>query len=434
MSTAKGTHQKNSGEVVSSGWANVREPWPGHYDMALTSLASRRLSFDRPRELPILIEGVETDTDKLFLEHFHLRVSKVLTLFTDSQNPFIEILLPMAFRHKGLMHSLLCLSGSHMAAKDPRVEFEQRQIHHFDSAVRNLRTDAKMARSIAGDQTAIIDDPTVAQTLVLCLKSITAGEVNGEYRPHMDAAKHLVQTQESPNQDFQTFLLEFFIYHDVSNSITSLDRKSILMLEDFELPRFMCTPAAGALLGVLDGLFGFLSKTRHLRDTIRARRNRHEKPAIDYEIMTAAHAIDTGLREWVCVQEPGTPRYNASMLYRQCTWLYLYRTIMPSLPNPNLQHAVDEGLEYLRQLPSDASTQSILLMPVFLLGCAAFEQSQRPEILQAFEGLQNYSNLGNIQYAKKVVEKVWEMMDAGDEESWDWETIIYKQGWDFLVT
>jgi hypothetical protein len=73
-------------------------------------------------------------------------------------------------------------------------------------------------------------------------------------------------------------------------------------------------------------------------------------------------------------------------------------------------------------------------MPLFLLGCAAFERDQRPEILQAFEGLEAYSALGNIKYAKAIVEKVWEMMDAGDEDSWDWETIIRKQGWDFLVT
>ena len=122
------------------------------------------------------------------------------------------------------------------------------------------------------------------------------------------------------------------------------------------------------------------------------------------------------------------------MLYRQCTWLYLHRTILPSTPNIYLYQAVDEGLFYLRQLPSDASTQSILLMPLFLLGCAAFELDQRPEILQAFEGLEAYSALGNIKYAKVIVEKVWEMMDAGDEDSWDWETIIQKQGWDFLVT
>ena len=155
---------------------------------------------------------------------------------------------------------------------------------------------------------------------------------------------------------------------------------------------------------------------------------------VDYDILSDAQAIDASLRSWVCGQPVDTPRYTASMLYRLCTWLYLHRTILPSTPNRHLKEAVDEGLEYLQQMPADASTQSILLMPVFLLGCAAFEESQRPDIIQAFENLQAYSNLGNIRYARKIVEKGWELMDADDDSSWDWETIIYNMGWEFLIT
>ncbi|KAF2457394.1 fungal-specific transcription factor domain-containing protein [Lineolata rhizophorae] len=389
-----------------------------------------------PRDLPILIDGVETDLDRVFLDHFNYNLSRVLSLFTDSHNPFKEILLPMAIRHRGLMHSLLCLSGSHIqvASEKPNPSVDERQRHHYILAIQNLSKDKNMNASIQGDVTAIIDDPVVAQTLVLCLESICAGEIHGEYRPHMDAAKHLIKTQQSPNQEFQTFLVEFFVYHDVSNSVTSLDRKSVLMMEDFQLPQFMIQPEAGALLGVVDGLFGYISKIRALRDKIRFRRNENMKPVIDYDILSDAQAVDAALRSWVCSQQPDTPRYIASLLYRQCTWIYLHRTIMPSIPNSKLQEAVDEGLVYLRQLPTDGSTQSILLMPLFLLGCAAFEEYQRPPIRQAFADLQEYSNLGNIKYAKIIVETAWKMMDEGNEESWDWETIIKNMGWDFLVT
>ena len=389
----------------------------------------------RSPELPILIQGVETELDKLFLDHFNYNVSRVLSLFTDKHNPFKEILLPMALRHRGLMHSLLCLSGSHLTAHDKDNNlYNARQHHHFTRAVANLRTDKNVAASIAGDATAMIDDPTVAQTLVLCLKSICGGEVNGEYRPHLDAAKHLVRTQKSPNQDFQNFLFEFFVYHDVSNSITALDRSSIFERDDFELPEFMIQPEAGALLGVFDGLFLYISKIRRIRDRIRGRLALSMKPLVDYETLSEAQAIDAGLRTWICAQPVGSSRFTASMLYRQCTWLYLHRTILSSEHDDNLWQAVDEGLEYLRQLPSDSSTQSILLMPIFLLGCSAFDKNHRPDIEKAFVSLQAYSKLGNITYARKVVHKVWELMDTGDSDSWDWETIIKNMGWDFLVT
>ncbi|KAF2435999.1 hypothetical protein EJ08DRAFT_691893 [Tothia fuscella] len=393
----------------------------------------RTMSIDRPRELPLLIEGIETETDWFFFDHFNMHLSRVLSLFTDRQNPFKEILLPMATTHQGLMHSVLCLSGAHLVAKKPNERFAQRQYYHFHRAVNNLRTDLCVKETAEGDDPAVIDDPTVAQVLVLCLKSICAGETNGEYRPHLDAAKTLIRDQPSRNPEFRSFLLEFFVYHDVSNSITSMDRPSMLMSEDFQLPEFI-QPEAGIFLGVTDGIFLALSRARQLRDKVRARRNVDMKPIVDYQILTAAAQIDHTLRTWVCQQPTDTPRYAAAFLYRQCAWVYLQRTIMPSHPNPRLQEAVDEGLVYLRELPEDSSTLSVLLMPLFILGVSAFVPEQRPHIQKAFADLQAYSNLGNIKYAKMTVEKVWELMDAGDEKSWDWEAVMENMGWDFLVT
>lgn len=389
---------------------------------------------DKPRDLPMLIEGIETDLDWFFFDHFNLHVSRVLSLFTDKQNPWTQILLPMATAHRGLMHSLLCLSGSHLMAREPNAQYEERQFHHFDKAIGNLRTNESMAASVGGDESALIDDPTIAQTLVLCLRSICAGEVDGSYCPHLSAARHLVISQKATSPEFQNFLFEFFIYHDVCNSVTKVDHTSVLMMDDFHLPQFMIQPEAGAFLGVVDGLFGCISRIRKLRDRIRERRSEGRQPLIDFSIFNDARDIDQSVREWVCIQAPDTSRWIASMLYRQCTWIYLYRTVMLSVPNEKLHEAVDVGLQYLRELPSESSTQSIMLMPTFLLGCAAFSEQHRPEVRASFDLLQNYSNLGNIKYTRQVVESVWELMDAGDERSWDWESIIQSKGWDFLIT
>jgi Fungal Zn(2)-Cys(6) binuclear cluster domain len=49
----------------------------------------RRLSIiERPRDLPQLIPAVETEVDWFFFEHFNMHLSRVLSLFTDRQNPF----------------------------------------------------------------------------------------------------------------------------------------------------------------------------------------------------------------------------------------------------------------------------------------------------------------------------------------------------------
>ena len=400
------------------------------------------LVLDPSAELPLLIDGVETETDRIFLDHFNINVSRVLTVLNDDGNPFRTILLPMAIRHAGLMHSVLCLAGSHLVERHPgNYDYVQRQAHHFGQACKKLRTDEAMAANMSGESDMVIDDPVIASTVVLCLNTVANGDLHGQYRYHMDSAEAIIHRQMkdprhmSRNLDFQMFLHEFFNYHNIANSITNYQRRNVLMSEDFQLPQFMIQPEAGVLLGVMDGLFSILSRIRKIRDAVRQRRSLGYLPLVDYELLSDAQQVDVALRQWKCGSPPGTARHVASMLYRQTTWIYLRRTILADQPPDNKLHeAVHEGLVYLRQLPGDDSTQSILLMPLFLLGCSAYKAEYRPEISAAFDRLQAYSELGNIKYARQVVERIWEKMDHGDEDVWDWETIISKMGWDFLIT
>lgn len=393
-----------------------------------------------PTELPLLVEGVDGYVDQLFFQHFTCQIGRVLSL-TDHQNPFLEIIVPMAMAHTGLMHSLLYLSGSCLIANEntSRFEWEQRSEHHSSKAIGLLKEDLSSTTDQNTQTVALVGDPSIAQTLILCLQTVASGDLTGSYRFHLNAMKEMLarQKQAMPNEQLRQFILEFLIYHDYSSSITSLinplDERSINLMEDFKLPTFMIQPQAGAFLGVLDGLFGFISRIRQLRDQIRQRRSLGTGHWWDEPIINEAFSIDNALRQWQCVHPPDSPRYAASLLYRQCTWIYLHRTIQLSHASPTFQQAVDEGLTYLRMLPwdseDDVSAQSILLMPLFLLGCAAFEPAQRPEIQRAFQRLQEWSSLGNIKYARSIVEQIWEMMDQGrEEETWDWESIIASKG------
>ncbi|KAK5725608.1 hypothetical protein LTR15_003798 [Elasticomyces elasticus] len=419
--------------VVCDGYI-PRQPWRAGKSKAPTIKNS----------LPMLVEGVNGTVDQMFFHHFTTHVGKVLSL-TDSHNPFLEIIVPMAMGHEGLMHSLLYLSGSCLMANEskPNTEWEERQEHHSSRAMRLLQEDLSEPAGADDNTVASIGDPSIAQTLLLCLQTVCAGDISGSYRFHLNAMKHMLTQHASavPNDQLRRFILEFLLYDEHSSSITSidnpLDQRSTDLMAEFKLPEFMIQPQAGVLLGVMDGLFGFISRIRSIRDLIRHRRAQSVGRWWDADVIDAAFAIDDALRDWKCVYPPESPRYAPSLLYRQCTWLYLHRTIQLSIPSPTFKQAVDQGLEYLRMLPwdtDDGSTQSILLMPLFLLGCAAFEPEQRPEISEAFQRLQKWSSLGNIRYAREIVEQVWQMMDEGrEEETWDWETIIAKRGWDFLV-
>ena len=398
----------------------------------------------RPQELPFLVDGIESDMDRFLLDHFAHKASRVLTLFNDDKNPFKVLLLPMAIRHKGLMHSLLCFSSTHLASSDQQP-VEERRGYHYDRALEELRTDKRLDDRAHGRSDEAIDDPTIATALVLCLDTICDGNTKGQYRPHLDAARHMIKTQPSRDPRFGEFLIEFFTYHDTISALTTLERRPSLWSQEFPLPQFIIQRKEEdtAFIGVFDGLLDYVSKITKLRHIIRERKRAKAEPAVDYQALSEAVSLDWSIRSWRNALRPDSPRFLAAQLYRQCTWIYLWRTIHPSRPTAKIIEAVDEGLSYIRQLPPDASTQSILLMPVFMLGCAAFSAEQRPELRKAFGTLKRYSSLKNIEPARDVVEKVWSIMDmeesggggpADEERSWDWEIIIQGMGYDFLVT
>lgn len=254
----------------------------------------------------------------------------------------------------------------------------------------------------------------------------------------------LQRRHEFQSEDLYQFILEFLLYHDYSSYITSLkptvDQRSLDLMEDFKAPHFV-TSAAGSLLGVMDGLFGLMSRIRQLRVIIRDRRA--TDPSFlwitDPEIQEQTYEIDRDIRAWTCRYPPESPRFRTSLLYRQTTWVYLRRTVFASRPDPSLKAAVDDGLKLLMELPEKdddvGAMQSVLLMPVFLLGCAAFEMEQREVISQQFARLKKWSSLGNIQIAEMIVREIWQLMDQGkEEESWDWEKLIDQRGWDLLIT
>ncbi|PKY08264.1 hypothetical protein P168DRAFT_246682 [Aspergillus campestris IBT 28561] len=384
--------------------------------------------------LPLLIDGVETDIDRRFLDHFVYGFSRVLTLINDDSNPFKEILLPMATQHRGLMHSLMCLSGSHLSGLDPEPKLRERKFYHFHRAIQDLKDNITARESGETEPELLVEDPIIASTIALSLNTICEGETNGEYRPHMDAARYLLVTQAPRNEKFRQFIVEFFQYHDVSNSITSLDRRPAHFNGGLRLPDFVPHAQAGMFLGVFDGLFNYISEVTRLRDRIRERHSQGYEPAVDYQILSEAVSIDSAIRAWETSYVPNTPNWALAQLYRQSTWVYLYRTIRPSRPSDKIAQVVDDGLSYLDELPQDAGAYSIVLMPLFLLGCSAFVPRQRERIQKGFESLKAYSNLRNIEPAFKVVQQVWEVMDTKSEECWDWEKIIKAMNMDFLIT
>jgi hypothetical protein len=387
---------------------------------------------------------VESDVDRRFLDHFAYHLSEVLTVHDNVSNPFQEIILRMAMEpeNQGLIHSVLSFAGLHLHGQEPNSAFNFRQIHHQGQALKFLNADVERRRQ--SDDTgrlSEIHDRMIATSIVLFLTDICRGSTGGEYRYHMAAIRRILGKHRSSSPEIQDFYSECFMFHEIWNLITSLRPRPVLSLNgDFDEAQSALLvgstrPAPpGVFVGVKDGLHNFIVQISELRHLIRLRRYRGMKPPVIYPHYSCYIKIEVALNEWNPIQEPRTPSWYFATFCQQCIWIYLCRTIKASRPSDELTAAVDEALEFLQVLDRTGSTQAVMLSPLFILGCAAFEPRQRPPIEAAFDDIQAYSNLGNIRPAREVVRHLWTLMDAGDERSWDWEMVMADMGIDLLVT
>lgn len=204
--------------VVCDGY-EPKQPWRSGKQKALQLYAV-------PPLLPnISPAGVENDIDHKFLAHFVEQLGGRLSL-TDKSNPFREFILPMADSNLGLMHSVLFLSGTCVIASSPGVSDEvvARRAHHQVRAISFLtaggpplpnnfdfnggplqeETANDSRRITAGTELGptkapqspsdalmptrtplapyLTTDPSIAQTLILCLETVADGNTYGDYR------------------------------------------------------------------------------------------------------------------------------------------------------------------------------------------------------------------------------------------------------------
>ncbi|TAQ91087.1 hypothetical protein B7494_g678 [Chlorociboria aeruginascens] len=404
-------------------------------------------------QLQPVIHAVETPGDKLFFEHYIFRLSTIFTVEGEPNNAFKDMLLPLAVQHRGLMHSILALSSKHinydspyginLLQRHPDMDaqmLKQRSQFHHEEAMKELQ--AEIQRESEGDSQADFKMEGYGQMLCLVLQTLADPEPCGEHRVHLEGYQKIIKERPPENGPFLEFIKEFFQYHIILDEIISLPEgraRLDTVYEDWNLPSSIIQTDAVRLLGVSDGLFMYMSRITNIRNKIRMNMENHKDPVVDYASLYSAAEIDAGIREWIPVWPEGDSRDLAGLLYKQMMWVYLWRTIYPPKtttwkPDPRITQAVDNGLFMLSQVPPKDPTQTLVLAPAFVLGCAAFKKEQRQPIRKAIQIVKDYMEYKNSDTALKVLEEVWRLMDERDEKSWDWQSIAHGMGMDFLAT
>jgi hypothetical protein len=440
---------KERGEEGTSIWVSQASPVQ---KLMVSTAQMRKLSIPHIK-LAAVIHGVETAGDRIFFEHYCYRLSAVLTVEGPRKNAFKDMLLPMATRHLGLMHSILALSSTNIDYEQPYGRalldkhpdlsvdmLQERSQFHQDEAFKELHLDIKRQQEGVAEEGIL--SVRYGQMLCLVVQSIAEGKTTGEHRIHLKAYQNLIRTSEPEEGPFMEFIKEYFQFHIAADDIISLPQGRARLgavTDNFDIPKGVIRPEAVTLLGVQDGLFFFMSKITNIRNDIRENMEAKRDPVVDYTSLYRAAEIDAGIREWTPSWPEGDSRDLAGLLYKQMMWVYLWRTIYPPkahnwTPDSRIKTAVDGGLALLAAFAPTDQQQTLLLAPTFIIGCAAFEPGQRDPIRASIKTIKAYALLKNADRALEVLEQVWKYMDAKDERSWDWQTVAADMGMDFLAT
>jgi hypothetical protein len=196
-------------------------------------------------------------------------------------------------------------------------------------------------------------------------------------------------------------------------------------------------PKAIQLLAVRDGL-SYVSQITSIRNAIRSNIEQGLTPEVDYIALYHAAEIDAAIREWRASQPRNGFGDLVDLLYKQALWIYLWRTIYPLkstswVPDYKITSAVKDGVALLESFPPKDPVQTLLLAPAFIIGCGAFDPTQRGSVRSSMRTIKEYTGLKDTDTALEVLEQLWRCMDQKDERSWDWQSIAQEMRMDFLA-
>ncbi|ETR98331.1 hypothetical protein M419DRAFT_103464 [Trichoderma reesei RUT C-30] len=337
--------EKNA--VVCEGY-HEKQVWKSGRERAEEGMSDRK---DMTRLEPIF-HGVETAEDKIFWKHYVNHFSNVLTVEGEAKNAFKDIILQLANRHQGLMHSILAASSKHIDWDTPygikilqsnpttsKEALQQRSEYHHDEGMKRMYAEMNQEMDKSNPEYKTVLAARYGQMMCLLLQTRAEGNPRGDHRVHLQAYKHLVQHSPPEDSNFLTFITEFFQYHIYADDLFWYPEKRTerLASEDWEPSAPIHPPR---LLGVADGLFRHLSEITSIRNAIRVNMAGAVDPLVDYTSLYKAAEIDAAIREWTPRWPSGDSRDRVGLLYKQMLWVYLFRTIYPPSALPGRRSTI----------------------------------------------------------------------------------------------
>ncbi|KAL9567445.1 hypothetical protein ACKAV7_008395 [Fusarium commune] len=406
----------------------------------------RRVSF-LSRERACSLASVSST----LFEHYLTQTAALLVPLPMSHNPFIRLILPVAFSDHLVMHGILALSGSHLGHQQVNsVEIQHATWRHYSVVIRSLRSEIQ-------DHAAVSDNPDKTLRLlmvliILCHLEVISGDTKGNMFQHLRASRQLILWLRSRALDGQTstsrqifgFMMEFAPYPLIpSSSLSSLD--------EFE--------TFGIMFGGMHSLFELIPKNsvlfaQRLRED--GRDDEGLEPGADscssLQSLEMYRILQGLIDNWSLpphlypANDPGTrttpgagndgrrkERYLSGEIYRHALSIYLAASMAGKgganrLMLDEIQGHVEAVLD-LTQLLEESCFDYTILWPFIICGSCLVEESLKRRVLSGLSCSRYH--MGHTKTACQLLDALWADPDPRAYGPYGLHLVMEKHGFSF---
>ncbi|KAK6084184.1 short chain dehydrogenase reductase family [Seiridium cupressi] len=341
------------------------------------------------------------------LNHFLQSVARSLVLVRDAENPFINVVIPMAFENVAVRHALVGLSACHLARTYP--DFERNLLRHRSHALQCLKTELNSPTNITW---------SLASTLMLCLLEICAGD-SRRWLLYLHGAKALLSGSKQKTLPAPLdFLVDLFDYLCTVAGITS---DSTPMPFCRKLGLLKSGPSGiHPLFGIASQLYTSLAHVNQL-----ASNQGTSSHSIQASFRKEVEAIELSLQSWspleAASKSPEMAEARAAAFAVQWAVVLRLREVAPLLvetEHNQTRGPVDHIISALSLIRPGSQTEAHMLFPLFMAGVFSNTKAARLTLEFRVNLMRNNIGFGSIANAHQTLDEVWRRANRGETYHW----------------
>lgn len=415
--------------------------------------------------------------------YYRTHLAQIISIAPVRQNYYLQVFLPMAHQHVGILNGIMAWSAHHLAiTADSSEDDDHRDRGYLELANEYTLKSLQLLREDEPNSETFLW--SLAQVLILCAAEICQGDVK-KWKILLKFGAGLIEKNvgreisnllslrsndaSMPYFDSRTryWLLANFIYHDIMCSqgtfFPTEQYRKVLDRRDHEQPSvsmetLQLDPLHGINRPILLYLGDITNLTREMKKGPQPFSKDHPRFV---EYMEKAHSLEMEIHQAVPNVTDLRAYREFSSDYELC--LHLFRLMQTAallhLKTTCLKYSkYCIEIQYLWTLLSDrlelvlgTKLEGSLCFPMFICGINCIDREQRDLVESRFDNIMKRYKCYNFQRARMIMRKVWKHENVDPQEirrdsassatsdtdsftfdltSKDWYDIVDEMGWD----